>query len=152
MTPKRQRLTLIAAGMVMLAAGAALLLLTFRDNLVFFVTPSELAERPELRSRMLRIGGLVEEGSITKQPDGSIRFTVTDQAATLPVRAQPPLPDLFREGQGVVAEGRFGSDDTFEASRVLAKHDENYMPPQVVEALKKSGRWQTPATDSGAPR
>ena len=140
MKPKHQRLALLGLGALGLAGAAALVLTAFEDNLVFFQTPTELATKSVAPNQRLRIGGLVQEGSLVKQ-GGDVRFVVTDLAHSIPVTYRGLLPDLFREGQGVVAEGRF-QDGTFAASEVLAKHDENYMPPEVVEALKKSGEWQ----------
>ncbi len=140
MKPKHQRLALLGLGALGLAGAAALVLTAFEDNLVFFQTPTELATKSVAPNQRLRIGGLVQEGSLVKQ-GSDVRFVVTDLSHSIPVTYRGLLPDLFREGQGVVAEGRF-QDGTFAASEVLAKHDENYMPPEVVEALKKSGEWQ----------
>jgi cytochrome c-type biogenesis protein CcmE len=138
--PKHQRLALLGLGALALAGAAALVLTAFEDNLVFFHTPSELATRTPAPGLRLRIGGLVEEGSVVK--DGNdVRFKVTDLKTAVPVSYRGILPDLFREGQGVVAEGTF-KDGVFTASEVLAKHDEKYMPPEVVDALKKSGEWK----------
>jgi cytochrome c-type biogenesis protein CcmE len=121
-----------------LAAG--LVLNAFQSNLVFFFTPSQVAAQEAPRDRAFRIGGLVEAGSVTRERDGlTVRFRVTDTAKTIPVVFTGILPDLFREGKGVVAQGRVGADGTFKASEVLAKHDENYMPPEAAEALKKAG-------------
>ncbi len=143
MTRKKRRLIVIGSGMVMLFAAAALVLNAFQDSLVFFRSPSDLAEQPPPRDRAFRLGGLVEEGSVTRQGDGlTIEFRVTDLAHSVPVTYRGILPDLFREGQGVVAEGRLRDDGVFVANEVLAKHDENYMPPEVAEALKKSGQWR----------
>jgi cytochrome c-type biogenesis protein CcmE len=137
---KRRRLWVVVIGLVLLAAATALILTAFRDSIVFFYTPTELAEKPVAAGRLLRIGGLVEDGSVTRAGD-VIHFRVTDMKSTLPVVYKGILPDLFREGQGVVAEGTLGTDGTFQARQVLAKHDENYMPPEVAAALKKSGEW-----------
>ena len=140
MKPKHQRLALLGLGVLALAGAAALVLTAFEDNLVFFHTPSELAEKQVSPLQRLRIGGLVEAGSVIK--DGSdVRFTITDGAKSVPVTFRGILPDLFREGQGVVAEGTW-QNGLFTARDVLAKHDEKYMPPEVVDALKKSGEWQ----------
>lgn len=142
MTRKRRRLVAVAAGMVLLAAAAALVLNAFRDSLVFFYGPSEALAKGLGPEQRFRLGGLVEAGSLGKDGDGvTVTFRVTDGAAAVPVRFAGILPDLFREGQGVVAEGRL-REGVFEARNVLAKHDETYMPPEVVEALKKSGQWQ----------
>jgi cytochrome c-type biogenesis protein CcmE len=148
MTRKQQRLGLLALGMTALAAATALVLVAFSDNLVFFYSPSELKAKPLAADRRVRIGGLVEKQSLVRGPDGrEVSFRVTDGAAQLSVVYQGMLPDLFREGQGVVAEGKLRPDGIFAATTVLAKHDENYMPREVVEALKKSGHWQ----EGGAP-
>jgi len=143
MTRKQQRLGLLALGMAALAAATALVLVAFNDNLVFFYSPSELMAKAVAPDRRVRIGGLVEKESLSHDADGrQVSFRVTDGATDLAVVYEGLLPDLFREGQGVVAEGRLRSDGTFAATTVLAKHDENYMPREVVEALKKSGHWQ----------
>jgi cytochrome c-type biogenesis protein CcmE len=144
MTRKQQRLGLLALGMAALAGATGLVLVAFSDNLVFFYSPSELRAKPALAGdRRIRIGGLVEMQSVSRSADGqSVTFRVTDGAADLPVLYRGILPDLFREGQGVVAEGRLGPDGSFQAANVLAKHDEKYMPPEVVDASKKSGHWQ----------
>jgi cytochrome c-type biogenesis protein CcmE len=143
MTRKQQRLTVLALGMAALAAATALVLIAFNDNLVFFYSPSELKEKAVTSDRRVRVGGLVEAHSVSRAADGrTVSFRVTDGAADLSVVYQGLLPDLFREGQGVVAEGKLRPDGVFAASSVLAKHDENYMPREVVEALKKTGRWQ----------
>lgn len=143
MTRKKRRLIVIGSAMVMLFAAAALVLNAFQDSLVFFRSPSDLAEKQQPRDRAFRLGGLVEEGSVTRQGDGlTVDFRVTDLAHSVAVTYRGILPDLFREGQGVVAEGRLRDDGVFVANEVLAKHDENYMPPEVAEALKKSGQWR----------
>lgn len=143
MTRKRRRLYIVIAGMAVLGSAAALALTAFEDNLVFFYSPSDLQAREMPADMRMRIGGLVEEQSVVKQADGlTTDFRVTDLAASLPVSYRGILPDLFREGQGVVVEGSLGADGTFVASNVLAKHDENYMPPEVADALKKSGMWE----------
>ncbi len=148
MTRKKRRLVVIGSGMVMLFAAAALVLNAFQDSLVFFRSPSDLAEQQQPRDRAFRLGGLVEEGSVSRGSDGlTIEFRVTDLANSVPVTYRGILPDLFREGQGVVAEGRLRDDGVFVANEVLAKHDENYMPPEVAEALKKSGQWRDGKND-----
>ena len=140
---KTLRLYAVLAGLVLLGTAAALALSAFEDNLVFFYGPTELAELGIGPGRTVRIGGLVEEHSVRRLDDGlSVEFRVTDLRTTLPVRFTGVLPDLFREGQGVVAEGVLGGDGTFVARQVLAKHDETYMPPEVAETLRKSGHWQ----------
>jgi cytochrome c-type biogenesis protein CcmE len=140
MKPKHQRLALLGLGVCVLGAAVALVLTAFQDNLVFFHTPSELATTDISPTQRLRIGGLVENGSVVRS-GSDVRFKVTDGAKSIPVTYRGILPDLFREGQGIVAEGTF-QNGTFAAREVLAKHDEKYMPPEVVDALKKSGEWQ----------
>ena len=141
MTPKRKRLWLLLASLATLGVAAALVLTALNDNIVFFYSPSQLAEKKPAPDRRLRIGGLVEQGSVRK--DGQeVRFKVTDLKRSVDVVYRGLLPDLFREGQGVIAEGSLGPDGVFTARGVLAKHDENYMPPEVAKALKESGRWQ----------
>jgi|SRR5687768_11260898 cytochrome c-type biogenesis protein CcmE len=142
MTRKRRRLIALAAGLVALGAAAALALTALNDTLVFFYSPSEIAAKDLAPGRTFRLGGLVEEGSLQTGTDGTVSFRVTDLEQTVPVSFKGVLPDLFREGQGVVAQGALGTDGTFAATEVLAKHDENYMPPEVADALKKTGRWQ----------
>lgn len=141
MKRKHKRLTFAFIGMGLLAAATGLVLLALEDSIVFFYSPTDLIEKPPPPGRRLRIGGLVEEGSVVRQAGARVTFRVTDLAKALPVVYVGLLPDLFREGQGVVAEGLL-KDGVFQADRVLAKHDENYMPPEVAEALKKSGQWQ----------
>ena len=141
MAPKRKRLYLLLGSLGVLGIAAALVLSALNDNLVFFYSPTQVAEKHPGPDRRLRIGGLVEQGSVKK--DGQeVRFVVTDLKQTVPVVYRGLLPDLFREGQGVVAEGALGADGVFVAREVLAKHDEKYMPPEVAKALKESGRWQ----------
>jgi len=142
-TRKRRRLYVLVAGVVALGAAAALVLTAFEDNVVFFFSPSEVAARGVSPGQRVRVGGLVEEGSVARDADGlTVRFTVTDTATTLPIRYTGVLPDLFREGQGVVAEGAFDETGTFVASEVLAKHDETYMPPEVADAIKAADHWR----------
>jgi len=130
----------IAAGLAGLGIAATLVLNAFQSNLVFFLTPTQVAANEAPRDRSFRIGGLVEAGSVVRDKDAlTVRFRVTDTAKTIPVTYTGILPDLFREGKGVVAQGRIGTDGVFKASEVLAKHDENYMPPEAAEALKKAG-------------
>jgi cytochrome c-type biogenesis protein CcmE len=141
MTPKRRRLWMLVGSLAVLGVAATLVLTALNDNIVFFYSPSELADKHPAPAQRLRIGGLVTEGSVRKVGQ-EVRFTVTDLKMTVPVIYRGLLPDLFREGQGVIAEGSLGADGTFVAREVLAKHDENYMPPEVARALKQSGRWQ----------
>jgi cytochrome c-type biogenesis protein CcmE len=147
MKRKHRRLVFVAAGMVLLAGAAVLILNAAQDTLVFFYSPSELATRQLPADRAFRLGGLVEEGSLARGDDGSIRFSVTDLQASVPVTYRGILPDLFREGQGVVAQGTLGADGVFTAKDVLAKHDETYMPPEVAAAIKKSGQWKGDGED-----
>lgn len=142
MKPKHQRMAIIGLAGIGLLAAAALILTAFEDNIVFFQSPTDLVEKEIPPERRLRVGGLVEEGSVKKAADGvTMQFRVTDLKNTVNVSYRGILPDLFREGQGIVAEGRF-SDKVFQASEVLAKHDETYLPAEVADALKKSGQWK----------
>jgi cytochrome c-type biogenesis protein CcmE len=130
----------IVSGLAALGVAVTLVLNAFQSNLVFFFTPSQVASREAPKDRAFRVGGLVEAGSVVRDKDAlTVRFRVTDTANTIPVVYTGILPDLFREGKGVVAQGKLSSDGTFRASEVLAKHDENYMPPEAAEALKKAG-------------
>ena len=148
---KRQRLWLVSIAVLLLGAAAALALTAFEDNLVFFHSPSDLAAGKAETGRLVRVGGLVEEGSVEKVSGTAVvKFNLTDGAATTAVAYEGILPDLFREGQGIVANGRLGRDGVFEAVEILAKHDENYMPPEVAEALKKAGKWKHNEADAGA--
>ena len=141
MTRKKRRLLVLLASMTALGLALALVLMAFRDNLVFFYSPTELVEMRVPEGRRVRIGGLVEERSVERR-GATVAFRVTDTATTTPVTYTGILPDLFREGQGVVIEGALGQDGTFLAASVLAKHDESYMPREVADALKKQGYWQ----------
>ena len=147
MTRKRRRFFILGGFLLTFSIAAALVLMAFEENIVFFYSPTELSRKLEQQlitpNRRLRIGGLVEEGSVGREDDGvTITFRVTDTAEDVLVRFRGLLPDLFREGQGIVAEGSMGSDGTFIATEVLAKHDETYMPKEVAEALKEAGQWQ----------
>lgn len=143
MTPKRRRLWLLLGSLATLGLAAGLVLVSLSDNLVFFYSPTQIVEKPPATDRRLRIGGLVEAGSVSKSADGlEIAFTVTDTRHSLKVRYRGVLPDLFREGQGVIAEGQLGADGVFRAREVLAKHDETYMPPEVAKAIKDAGQWR----------
>ncbi len=140
MKPRTKRAIAIVVGVAALGVAIALVLNAFRSNIVFFFTPSQVAASEAPVGRPFRIGGLVEAGSVVRDKDAlTVHFRVTDTAKTIPVVYTGILPDLFREGKGVVAQGRIESDGTFHASEVLAKHDENYMPPEAAEALKKAG-------------
>jgi len=152
MSRKKRRLWMLLLCAVGLGSATALTLTAFQDNLVFFRSPSDVAREAPAPDRAFRLGGLVEAGSVQRAttPDGrpTARFRVTDGAHTVPVTYTGVLPDLFREGQGVVTLGKLGPDGLFHASEVLARHDETYMPPEVADALKRSGHWN-PA--QGAP-
>lgn len=146
---KRQRMFVLLAAMGLLAVAAGLILVALQENIVFFIAPSEIAERQIEPGQRFRIGGLVEAGSVEKQSENpTVRFRITDLQVSVTVQYTGLLPDLFSEGEGVVAEGRLAADGVFVADSVLAKHDENYMPKEVVDSLKKSGRWQEPGTDT----
>ena len=139
MKPRQKRIAMIAGGLAALAVAATLILTAFRQNLVFFFTPSQVAAKEAPLGRTFRIGGMVETGSVKRQADGiTVHFKVTDTAKSIPVSYRGALPDLFREGKGVVAQGRIGEDGVFVASEVLAKHDENYMPPEAADAVKRA--------------
>ncbi|MFN3658064.1 MAG: cytochrome c maturation protein CcmE [Pseudolabrys sp.] len=141
MTRKQRRLILIGASAGVLALSVALVLSAMRESIVFFNSPSDVAEKHIQPGSRIRIGGLVKPGSLQRGDNLHISFAVTDGNHDVAVRYQGIVPDLFREGQGVVAEGKLGSDGALAADTVLAKHDERYMPREVVDALKKTGRW-----------
>jgi len=143
MKRKHKRLTFVAIALLLLGAATALVLTAYEDSIVFFHSPTDIAEKQITGDRRIRLGGLVEEGSIAPGADSlEITFRVTDLRNTIAVHYRGLLPDLFREGQGIVAEERLQENGIFEASEILAKHDENYMPPAVTDALKKSGYWK----------
>jgi heme exporter protein C len=143
MKRKHRRLVAVLVGLTALAGATALVLTAFQDNIMLFYSPSDLAEGPPQNARSFRLGGLVEEGSVRQMNGGpTVEFRITDLAESVPVTYTGILPDLFREGQGVVAEGVLNGAGVFEAREVLAKHDETYMPPEVAEALKAAGQWQ----------
>jgi cytochrome c-type biogenesis protein CcmE len=142
-TRKQRRLGVVVLGLATLGVAAALVLTALQDSIVFFYSPTDLVTKQVPQDRRLRIGGLVEKGSVKRDADGlTVTFAVTDTVNTVPVSYRGMLPDLFREEQGIVAEGRFEAGGLFRADEVLAKHDENYMPPEVAEALKKAGVWK----------
>ena len=144
MKPKNKRLSLIIATLTALAASVALILVAFEDNVVFFYSPSDLLKKRPGPSQKLRIGGLVKKDSIKREPGMTeVSFEVTDLNNSVAVVFKGILPDLFREEQGVVAEGSY-REQLFYATQILAKHDEQYMPPEVAESLKKSGKWKGP--------
>jgi cytochrome c-type biogenesis protein CcmE len=139
MKPRTRRLGWIVGGLAVLGVAAALVLNAFRSNLVFFFTPTQVAAHEAPQGRTFRIGGLVESGSLSREPNSlTVHFRVTDTAQTIPVAYTGMLPDLFKEGKGVVAQGTLAGDGTFHATEVLAKHDENYMPPAAADAVKKA--------------
>ena len=143
MTRKQRRMTILGVGLLCLAVATALVLTALSDKVTFFYSPSELAADDAGHHARIRLGGVVEEGSVVKEADGiTTAFIITDFAEAVPVRYTGVLPDLFREGQGVVTEGTLMPDGTFVADTVLAKHDENYMPKEVADALKEQGVWQ----------
>jgi cytochrome c-type biogenesis protein CcmE len=146
MTRKQRRGVLIGACLAVLGVAVGLVLYAMRDSIVFFYSPTEVAEMKIAPGTRFRLGGLVETGSVVRGEGTTVRFVVTDQAKTLPVTYTGVLPDLFREGQGVVAEGTLEEDGTFHADNVLAKHDENYMPPEVAKKLKAQGVWRDDAS------
>ena len=137
MKPRHRRLAAIALGVVALGVVTALVLMALQSNLTFFLTPSDIAANKVPQGRTFRVGGMVETGSV-KRDGVEVRFRVTDTAKTIPVVYRGPLPDLFREGKGVVAQGTLGADGVFQAREVLAKHDENYMPPDAAHAVNEA--------------
>jgi cytochrome c-type biogenesis protein CcmE len=142
MTRRQRRLSLIGAALGVLALAVALVLGALKDAIVFFNSPTDVVEKHVNPGTRIRIGGLVKEGSVRRGDSLAVRFEVTDGKSTVPVAYQGLLPDLFREGQGVVAEGALDPAGTFRADSVLAKHDETYMPKEVADALKKQGHWK----------
>ncbi len=139
MKPRSKRLMLVGGGVALLFAAVALVLSAFQQNLVFFHTPTEVAEGKAPTGKTFRIGGLVEDGSIKREADGlTVRFAITDTAKVIPVAYRGTLPDLFKEGKGAVVQGTLEDDGLFRASEVLAKHDENYMPPEAAHALEQA--------------
>ncbi|MEF8713947.1 MAG: cytochrome c maturation protein CcmE [Accumulibacter sp.] len=136
MKPRHQRMALIIGGLALLGLVATLVLNAFQSNLVFFFSPTQVAAGEAPRGKSFRIGGMVKEGSLQRQPDGvTLRFVVTDTDKDMTVAYKGILPDLFREGKGVVAQGKLAEDGVFAATEVLAKHDENYMPPEAAKAV-----------------
>lgn len=149
MTPRHRRLVLAAFVVACAAVSVALLTNAFRSNMVFFFSPSDVVAQQSPKDRLFRMGGLVQGGSLQRQADGvTVRFAVTDTLQSVPVQFRGILPDLFREGKGVVAQGRLGSDGVFHAQEVLAKHDENYMPPEAADALERARKTQTISRDT----
>jgi cytochrome c-type biogenesis protein CcmE len=148
LTRRGRRLSLIAAALAVVGVAAGLSLYALSDNIVFFYSPTEVAAKSLAPGARLRIGGMVKTGSLVKSADQNVAFVLTDGSHDLKVAYQGLLPDLFREGQGVVAEGVLEGGGEMRAETILAKHDERYMPREVVDALKKQGRWQEGATAS----
>jgi cytochrome c-type biogenesis protein CcmE len=147
MKPRTRRLGWILGGLAVLGVSAALVLNAFQSNLVFFFTPTQVAAREAPQGRPFRVGGLVEAGSLKRESNSlTVRFRVTDTRETIPVSYTGLLPDLFKEGKGVVAQGTLGPDGVFRASEVLAKHDENYMPPAAADAVKQAHEAMTTKT------
>ena len=150
-SPKaRRRLGIVAAAAPVLALAVGLSLWAMKDNVTYFFSPSEVTEAAAPAGRVIRLGGLVEAGSVVKGADGTVVFVVTDNVGTSKVSYHGDQPDLFREGQGIVAQGAFRPDRVFEASQVLAKHDETYMPREVADRLKEKGEWR-PETGEAPP-
>lgn len=148
MTRRQRRLLMIAMSLSVVTVAVGLVLYALTDRIVFFNSPSDLASRPPLDQRV-RLGGLVEVGSLARESGGRVRFSVTDGGARVPVEYTGILPDLFREGQGVVAEGTWGAGGQFAADSILAKHDETYLPRDVADALKERGMWEGDAPKGG---
>jgi cytochrome c-type biogenesis protein CcmE len=151
MTRKQRRAVLIGTCLAVLGVAVGLVLFALRDSIVFFYTPSEVAEKHLETGQRFRLGGLVENGSVKRGEGTMVSFVISDKRSTLPVTYTGVLPDLFREGQGVVAEGMLNPDGVFRADSVLAKHDENYMPPEVAKKLKEQGVWRGDE-QAGAPQ
>ena len=147
MKPRHKRIALIAGGLAALAIAAALILNAFQANLVFFFSPTQVLAKEAPQGKAFRIGGMVETGSLKRQSDGlTVRFNVTDTARTVPVVYTGILPDLFKEGKGVVAQGQLTPDGVFHATQILAKHDENYMPPEAAHAMEQAKKAQKTVT------
>jgi len=139
MKPRHKRIALIAAALAAVGIAVALILNAFQSNLVFFFTPTQVMAHEAPQGRSFRIGGMVEQGSLKRQADGvTVHFVVTDTMKSVPVAFKGILPDLFKEGKGVVAQGKLSADGVFTASEVLAKHDENYMPPEAADAVERA--------------
>lgn len=143
MTPRQKRFALIGGVLLALTAATALVLNAFRSNMVFFFTPTQISTGEAPKARAFRLGGLVQQGSVAREGI-NVRFVVTDTAKNVTVQYQGTLPDLFKEGKGVVAQGELNNEGVFMAKEVLAKHDENYMPPEAAEALKRAGQMPAP--------
>ena len=143
MKPRQKRLALVVGGLAVLGVASALVLSAFQENLVFFYSPSQVVNHEAPQGKAFRVGGVVETGSVKRLPDGlTVAFNVTDTAKVIPVTYKGILPDLFKEGKGVVAQGKLGPDGVFNAHEVLAKHDENYMPPEAAHAVEQAQKAQ----------
>ena len=151
MTRKQRRLVLIGTALSVLGVAAALVLVALKDSIVFFNSPTDIVEKGVQAGTRIRLGGLVQPGSLLRGDNVSVRFDVTDGNKAITVNYQGALPDLFREGQGVIAEGALQTDGVFRADTVLAKHDETYMPKEVADALKKQGHWKDDYARQGVP-
>lgn len=148
MTPRRKRMIVVTLILLGVGVAAFLALTAFQKNLLYFFTPAKVAAGEAPKGYPFRVGGIVVQGSVQREPDSvTVRFSVTDGIATLPIVYSGLLPDLFREGQGIIAVGRIDGQGVFEASEVLAKHDENYMPPEVADSLKQGGKLTTTYKD-----
>jgi len=139
---RRKRLLILLLGFIAISTSGILILFASRDSITFFYSPTELIEKQDITEKVIRIGGLVREKSIIKKGQSKIEFIVEDGKNHILVYYAGMLPDLFREGQGVICEGKIGKNGIFRANKILAKHDEKYMPPEVAEALKKTGKWK----------
>lgn len=149
MTKKQRRSVFILFGLSVLGIAVALVLVALEDTIVFFYSPSDVVEKKIKPGTRIRLGGLVKDGTVNRSEGVSVSFEITDTARSIPVRFKGVLPDLFREGQGVIAEGVLQASGGFKADNVLAKHDEKYMPPEVADALKKQGVWKPSAKNDG---
>jgi len=148
MTPRRRRMIVVGLILIGVSLATFLALTAFQKNLLYFYTPSQVAAGEAPTGYPFRVGGLVVQGSVQREPNSlTVRFSVTDGTSTVPIHYTGILPDLFREGQGIISVGQINASGVFEASEVLAKHDENYMPPEVADALKQSGQVSTSYKD-----
>lgn len=152
MKPRQKRLMFIIAGLALVAAAVGLVLFALKDNVSLYFTPTQVYNKEAPQGRSFRIGGLVEEGSVKRQGDGlTVHFNITDTAKSMPVVYKGILPDLFKEGKGVVAQGKLQDDNVFHAEEVLAKHDENYMPPEAMHALEEAAKSQSGVSAASSP-
>jgi cytochrome c-type biogenesis protein CcmE len=151
MTPRQKRFSFIVAGVALVAVAVGLVLYALKNNVSLYFTPTQVYNKEAPQGRSFRIGGLVEKGSLQRQTDGlTVHFNITDTTKTMPVIFKGILPDLFKEGKGVVAQGKLEADNVFHAEEVLAKHDENYMPPEAIDAIKKAEAAKAGAVQPGA--